>query len=162
MRETQSPQEYFKTILLTVVGQAYDAAGYRLEEKPMQWSGGRFRFRKTLENNLYAFIEYQLLAYVDTEWSSGVPSRFRVTLIRSDDPNGARGTHADYVSRDLSALVVTDFDVPILPSNAHWWTYSTIDELGKALAESGHLVVGYGMPWLAGELLPGEDSPSAD
>jgi hypothetical protein len=29
-----------------------------------------------------------------------------------------------------------------------------MDELGKALAEAGHLVIGYGIPWLAGDLVP--------
>jgi hypothetical protein len=54
----------------------------------------------------------------------------------------------------LSELVVGDFGVNILPSADHWWTYSDTDSLGHALAEAGHLAVGYGMPWLAGELEP--------
>ena len=56
--------------------------------------------------------------------------------------------------RTLSALVVDDFHVDILPSADHWWTFSNTDDLGRALAEAGHLVIGYGMPWLAGELEP--------
>jgi hypothetical protein len=153
----ESPQEHFRLILLTVVGQAYAAAGYELEESPVQWAGGRFRFVKTLDSGLYGFIEYQMLAYSDTEWSSGAPSRFRVTLIRSNRPNPAIATaHPDYARRELSALVVEDFGVAILPSADHWWTFHNIKELGDALAEAGHLVVSYGMPWLAGELsLPG-------
>ena len=56
----------------------------------------------------------------------------------------------------MSALVVKDFGVAILPSADHWWTFRDMNELGTALAEAGHLVVAYGMPWLAGELsLPG-------
>src|SRR4051812_34013540 len=95
---TQSPQDYFRLLLLTVVGQAFAAAGYTLEERPTQWSGGLFRFTKPLDfpsisPSLYtergqggevltAFIEYQLLAYTDTTWASRNPSRFRVTLTR--------------------------------------------------------------------------------
>ncbi len=149
----QQAQDYFRLMLLTVVGQAYEAAGYQLVELPVQWSGGQFLFRKVLNEALYAFIQYQHLAYVSTEWANA-PSRFRVTLIRSDNPAAQRSPHPAYVSRDLSALVVDDFGVQILPSAAHWWTYTNTDELGHALAEAGHLVVGYGMPWLVGELEP--------
>jgi hypothetical protein len=144
----QTPQEYFRVILFTVVGQAFGAAGYTLEERPMQWAGGRFRFVKTLEDGLYGFIEFQALTYVDSEWSSGQPSRFRITLIRGDSK------HPQYLNRSLSALVVEDFGVAILPSADYWWTYSDTESLGKALAEAGHLVIGYGIPWLAGDLVP--------
>jgi hypothetical protein len=151
----QSPQEYFRLLLLTVVGQAFSAAGYELEERPPQWAGGLFRFVKTLDNGLYGFIEFQYLHYADTEWSSGVPSRFRVSLIRSDQPNASIASkHPDAARRTLSELVVRDFGVAILPSADHWWTFHNTTELGNALAEAGHLVVGYGMPWLAGELAP--------
>lgn len=137
----QDAQSYFRTILQTVVMQAFAAAGYALEEKPIKWAGGQYRY--TADTG--AVIAFQHLAYQDTEWSSGVPSRFRVTLIKPD------GTQ-----RDLSALVVEDFGVAILPSGQHWWTYRNTDELGKAVAEAGHLVVGYGLPWLSGELTPPE------
>jgi hypothetical protein len=155
MKNQQSPQEYFRLILLTVVGQAFEAAGYTLEERPVQWSGGLFRFLKPLDNGLNAFIDFQLLAYTDTMWASRQPSRFRVTLTRTDQPAPTTpSNHPDYIQRDLSALVVEDFNVAILPSAEHWWTFSTTDELGKALAEAGHLIVGYGMPWLTGDLQP--------
>jgi hypothetical protein len=151
----QSPQEYFRLLLLTVAGQAFSAAGYELEERPAQWAGGLFRFVKAFDNGLYGFIEFQYLYYADTEWSSGVPSRFRVTLVRSDNPNAsAASKHPAYVRRTLSELVVEDFGVAILPSADYWWTYSTTAELGAALAEAGHLAVGYGIPWLAGDLAP--------
>jgi hypothetical protein len=143
----QDPQEFFRTLLITVVGQAYSAAGYQLQETPIQWTGGLYRFEKTFDSGsadgLTAVIEYQHLAYHDTEWSSGMPSRFRVNLSRSD---GLR--------RDLSALVVEDFGVAILPSASHWWNYRDTQSLGNALAEAGHLVIGYGMPWLSGDLTP--------
>jgi hypothetical protein len=146
----QTPQEYFRLILLTVVGQAFGAAGYQLEERPVQWAGGLFRFAKQFESGLYGFIEFQLLAYPP---DAPAPSLFRVNLIRSDQPNAALpSAHPQYVRRTLSALVVNDFDVPILRSGEHWWTYRDVTELGKGLAEAGHLAIGYGMPWLAGDL----------
>ena len=147
----QTPQDYFRLLLLTVVGQAFTAADYHLEDNPVQWAGGRYRFAHGFENGLYRFIEFQLLSYVDSEWASGMPSRFRVTLIRTDKLSpAAPSTHSDYARRSLSALVVEDFGVAILPSADHWWTFRNTTELGDALAEAGHLIVGYGMPWLAG------------
>jgi hypothetical protein len=134
---SQSPQEYFRRILVTVVGQAFGAAGYALEERPTQWAGGLFRFVKSLDNEQYAVIEFQLLAYANAEGTA--PSRFRVSLVRDD------GTR-----RTLSALVVDDFGVTILPSADHWWQFRDVTELGKA-----HLVVGYGLPWLSGDLPTG-------
>jgi hypothetical protein len=147
--DTQSPQEFFRLILLTVVGQAYTAAGYELEQNGIQWGGGLYRFRKQLEGGLYAYIGYQHLAYAD-----GSPSRFRVSLIRTDKSNpNLVSAHSDFIRKTLSELVVKDFGVAILPSADHWWQYRNVTELGNALAEAGHLVVGYGIPWLAGELL---------
>ena len=149
--EQSSPQEYFRLLLLTVVGQAYSAAGYQLDEKPVQWAGGLFRFIKPLTAGDYGFIEYQLLVYADTLWASGNPSRFRINLIRAAQPNPAT---PGAVRRTLSALVVEDFGVGILPSADHWWHFRNTDQLGQGLAESGHLTVGYGIPWLAGDLQP--------
>ncbi len=147
---SQSPHDYFKLILMTVVGQAFSAAGYELEERVTQWAGGLFRFAKPLDGGLYGFIEFQLLHYAED-----APSRFRVTLIRSDSPNaGQVSRHPAYARRTLSALVVEDFGVVILPSADHWWMYRDVTDLGRALAEAGHLVIGYGMPWLAGDLTP--------
>lgn len=136
----------FREILMLVVGQAFAAAGYALEERPVQWAGGSFRFHKPLAEGVTAVIEFQALMYQDTEWAAGNPSRFKVILSR-------RGGAAP-VRRDLCALVVSDFGVPIVPSADHWWVFASLDALGKALAEAGYLVVGYGIPWLAGELLP--------
>jgi hypothetical protein len=145
-----SANDSFRELLLTVVGQAFSAAGYHLDEQPMKWAGGQFRFTTTLPDGQNAAIEFQHLAYSDTEWASGNPSRFNVTLRRSDGRK-----------RDLSALVVTDFGVAILPSPSHWWTYRSITELGRALGEAGSLAVAYGMPWLSGELLPQDRSASS-
>jgi hypothetical protein len=143
MMSQNSPQDYFRMVLLTVVSQAFNAAGYSLEERPVQWAGGQFRFAKMLENGQTAYVEFQLLAYSDTPFAAGNPSRFRVTLSRSDG-----------LSRTLSALVVEDFGVSILPSPDYWWVFRNTTELGQTLAEAGHLVVAYGMPYLSGELVP--------
>jgi hypothetical protein len=142
-------------ILLTVVGQAFTAAGYTLEDRPRQWAGGLFRFVKAFDNGLYGFIEFQFLNYVSTEWAEDKPSRFRVALTRSDQPNAnTPSQHERYARRSLSALVVEDFAVPILPAADHWWPFTGTEQLGRALAEAGHLIIGYGMPWLSGDLTP--------
>ncbi len=140
-------QATFREYLLIVMGQAFRTAGYELEEQPLKWSGGQFRFTQQREDGLTAHIEFQHLAYQDTQWASGNPSRFRVTLKRSDG-----------VNKDLSELVVTDFGVAILPSPRHWWTYKNLTDLGKMLGEAGSLAIGYGMPWLSGDLTPPEKS----
>ncbi len=152
--ERQPLQDHFRSLLLTVAGEAFDAAGYTLEERPHQWMGGKFRFRRQLPEGLFAFIEFQALVYADSMWSSGMPSRFRVTLIRSDRSDAQPSQHPAYISRSLSALVVEDFGVAILPDTDHWWTFKTTDQLGHALAEAGHLIIGYGLPWLSGYLQP--------
>lgn len=152
-------QDVFRTYLVTVVGQAYNAAGYYLVENALKWASGQYRFVCDFDDGATGMIEYQLLNYVDTEWSGGAPSRFRVMLAREGGDLARR--------RDLSALVVADFGVAILPSSAHWWTFRTPDELGNTLAEAGHLVIGYGLPWLSGELSPDrelspDDDPASD
>lgn len=144
-----SQNDSFRELLLTVVGQAFTAAEYVLDPQPMKWAGGQFRFVKDLADGRTAVVEFQNLAYADTEWASGNPSRFRVTLSRSD---GYR--------RDLSALVVEDFGVAIVPSSAHWWTYRDLASLGRALGEAGSLAIAYGMPVLAGDLTPGSTGSS--
>jgi hypothetical protein len=155
MSQKREATNQFRMMLVTVVGQAFEAAGYELEDSPVKQAGGLFRFRKALESGLYGFIEFQLLYLPTTEWSGNITSRFRVHLVRTDKPNAQQpSAHPAYARKTLSELVVGDFGVAILPSANHWWQFSNTDELGKALAEAGHLVVGYGMPWLAGELEP--------
>ena len=132
----------FRMLLLTVLGQALAAAGYALEEDEVSQANGRFRFHHRDFAADERAIEFQLLAGVANEWAPQMSSRFRITLMRA----GRR--------RTLGALVVTDFGVPILPSAEHWWDWRDSVGLGAALAEAGHLLVGYGVPWLAGELEP--------
>lgn len=157
-----SPQDYFRLILLTVAGQAFEAAGYLLDDESLQQSGGLFRFSRPLDGGLTGFIEFQLLAYAKTEFAPELPSRFRVTLTRTDQPAPTRpSSHPRFARRDLAALVVEDFGVAVLPSANHWWTYRDVNDLCRALAEAGHLVVGFGLPWLNGELAPPQGDPSS-
>lgn len=163
--ERQSSQDYFRTLLQTVMGQALNAAGYELKDEPMNWLGGRFRYVAPITPELSGWIEFQVLVYNDNEWASRQPSRFRVTLIRSDKVGGKPSQHIGYDKRTLSQLVVGDFGVEILPSADHWWTFTGTESLGKSLAEAGHLIIGYGIPFLAGDLLPNDkadDSPTSD
>lgn len=159
--ERQSLQEYFRTIMHTVVGQAFTAAGYELLEEPMGWLGGRFRYMKSLDNDLSAYIEFQVLVYNENAWTSKQPSRFRVNLVRSDKAGGRASQHEKYLKRTLSQLVVDDFSVNILPSSDYWWSFSDTDSMGKTLAEAGHLIIGYGIPCLAGDISP-DDTESDD
>lgn len=153
MQERQAGQDYFSTLLRTVLGQAFAAAGYHFEAAPIQSAGGRYRFVKAFDDGGFGWIDFQVLVYSDSMWSAGAPSRFRVQLTSSRAMSGESSTVESF-SRSLSQLVVTDFGVKILPAADHWWSYRDTKSLGKTLAEAGHLVVGYGIPWLDGELSP--------
>lgn len=154
VQERQSQQEYFRTILLTVVGQAFEAAGYEFLQTPITWAGGKYRFRKPLADGLYGLIDFQVLIYTENMWASGTANRFRASVTRADNPNGKASSHQQYETRTISQLVVGDFGVNILPAVDHWWEFRDTDSLGKALAEAGHLLIGYGLPWLSGDLKP--------
>ena len=156
MQERQAGQDYFHALLRAVVEQAFAAAGYHFEAAPLQSAGGRFRFVKTFDDGGFGWIDFQVLVYSDTMWSGGAPSCFCVQLTRRP-ASDAQALAGDQLSRGLSQLVVADFGVKILPAADYWWTYRDTDSLGKALAEAGHLVVGYGIPWLAGELSPPDE-----
>lgn len=153
MDDRRAGIDLFRSLLTMVVGQAFTAAGYTLDHTPLQSMGGKFRFSKPLSADLIAAIDYQVLVYTETGYAARMPSRFRVTLSRGA-AHGPFAAHPQHITRTLAALVVEDFGVPILPSADHWWTYHDPTALGKALAEAGHLVVGYGMPWLDGTLTP--------
>ncbi len=161
-QERQAGQDYFKTLLQTVAGQAFSAAGYQFEHAPLQWAGGKYRFVKAFSDGSFGLIDFQVLVYSDTMWSGGASSRFKVQLTRSGDRHGLARGRAGPLTRGLSQLVVEDFGVAILPAADHWWTFHDTESLGAALAEAGHLIVGYGLPWLAGELLPPADEDSGD
>lgn len=162
VQERQAGQDYFKTLLQTVVGQAFSAAGYQLQDAPLQWAGGKYRFLRALPDGYFGLIDFQVLVYSDTMWSAGAQSRFNVQLTRAQNRHGRAGDSAGYMTRGLSQLVVEDFGVAILPSADHWWSFHDTESLGAALAEAGHLVIGYGMPWLTRELIPPVEKQADD
>ncbi|MCY3915292.1 MAG: hypothetical protein OXG49_04695 [Chloroflexi bacterium] len=162
VQERQAGQDYFKTLLQTVVGQAFSAAGYQLQDAPMQWAGGKYRFLRALPDGCFGLIDFQVLVYSDTMWSDRAQSRFNVQLRRSRNRHGLVDSSAGQAARGLSQLVVEDFGVAILPSADHWWAFHDTESLGAALAEAGHLVVGYGIPWLAGDLIPPAEKQAGD
>ncbi len=150
----QSAQDYFRALLLTVAGQAFGAAGYALDDNPIRTMGGMIRWQKPLTDDLWGFIDYQVLIYTPNAYASESSSRFRVSLTRTPFNVPKPNKHPSYFHSTLSQLVVGDFGVNILPNVDHWWTFNDTTSLGKTLAESGYLVVGYGIPFLEGDLLP--------
>lgn len=138
---------FFKQTLITVVGQALTAAGYGLEESPLQQQRGLIRFRKPLPNihdTAFGFIEWQLLAFEQSP-----VARFQITLIRNNDQDAR--TQTSFEHRDektLSWIIWHIFNARILPSDDAWWQFRTSDELGHVLAASGRALFGYGVPWL--------------
>lgn len=142
-----TPQEHFQEMLLYVVGQALSAAGYVLEDNPIHWSGGLFRFQKQ-QAGLTLVIEYQMLSYEDG------PARFRVALARRADPQAEADSALAATRITLSRLLWDIFKVRVLPAADHWWTFADVQALSDGLVESGRLLVGYGLPWLDGSLVP--------
>ncbi len=134
----------FKEILLAVVGQALDAAGYQIEDRPVQQQRGLVRFRKPLENQVYGFIEWQMLAFAQSP-----VDRFQILLLRNrgSDPRAI----TDYLHRaecSLSWVMWHIFEARILPSDDAWWEFRDEAELAHALANAGRALFGYGVPWL--------------
>jgi hypothetical protein len=148
---TDDGHEQFRLILFTVVGQAYSAAGYTLDERPSQWEGGLFRFLKRLDggpfSGMMAGLEYQHQWFPD-----GKLGRFRVSLTRGALPGQALPAGMTPARRVLTGLIWGDFGIRILGDPEYWWMYETVTELGQALAESGQLTAAYGIPWLSGDL----------
>ncbi len=129
--------EAFRELLLLVLGQMFNAAGYALRASPLHWSGGLFRFERHRGGDVLR-VEYQALLH------DQAPSRFQVTLARL--PGGTPIT--------LPRLLWDDFGVCVLPEADHWWPFRDVADLSDGLLESGKLLAGYGLPWLDGSLLP--------
>ena len=145
-----TPQEEFREALLAVLGLPLGAAGYALAELPVQWEGGLFRFRCRHDETLDRWVAYQLLAH------PGYPSRFQVILRRAALPG--RVPTLEPVEITLPGLLWEGYGVRVLPAPDHWWAFSDQRTLGDGLLESGKLLVGYGLPWLDGSLVPGADA----
>lgn len=134
----------FKEKLITIAGQALNAAGYTLEENPVQHQRGLIRFSKALGENVYGFIEWQLLAFAHSP-----VDRFQIILLRNEgrDPR-AISDYPHRAERYLSWVIWHVFEARILPSDDAWWDFRDEVELGHALANAGRALFGYGVPWL--------------
>ncbi len=137
--------ELFRQGVLTVVGQALDAAGYRLDRAPLAWNSGLFRFRRPVGQG-FLIVDYQVLAHPNH------PSRFQTQLARDMLAGSRSGLPAVRIS--LPRLLWDEFRVEILPVPDYWWTFSGASDLAEGLLESGKLLAGYGLPWLEGSLRP--------
>ncbi len=147
-----TPQETFGLALQTVAGQAFDAAGYTLQDIPMYLTRGLFRYRKILANGTSTYIEFQLLHY------QAGPSKFRVNLLRNIGADArAASKYPEKIDTTLGRLLWDVFGVQQLSGPDHWWQFSDTPELGQAIVEAAKLVIAFGMPWLEGELQPGQE-----
>ena len=147
-----SPQAFFGQVLQTVAGQAFEAARFQLEETTMHQARGLFRYRKALESGVTVYVEYQLLHY------QGGTSRFRVNLLRNVGVDARSDTgYLERVDTTLSKLIWEDFGVRQLSGPDHWWGFNNSQELGQGLAEATRLAFGFGIPWLEGQLKPGDE-----
>lgn len=137
---------YFKEMLVTVVGQALDAAGYTLEDSPLQQARGLLRYSKRLEGvvPIYGFIEWQLLAF-----EQSTLARFQITLLRNQGHDARAVTsYPERAERTLPWIIWHIFEARILPADDHWWVFRGENDLPQALADAGRLLFGYGVPWL--------------
>jgi len=149
-----TPQAIFGNVLQTVAGQALTAAGYQLQDNAMHQSRGLFRYRKTREDGVSLYIEFQMLYY-----QGGGPSRFRVNLLRNTGADArSPSQYVDRIDTTLGKLVWDDFGVRQLSGPDHWWTFNSPYELGFAIAEAGKLLFGFGIPWLEGTLQPDDSA----
>jgi hypothetical protein len=146
-KHVTTPQAIFGQTLQQVVGQAFTAAGYELQDFPMHQMRGLFRYQKRLENEGSSYVEFQLLYY------AGGVSRFRVNLLRNSGDD-ARAQAADKIETTLARLLWDEFGVEQLSGPDHWWLFNNPTELGYTLLEAGRLTFGFGIPWLEGTLEP--------
>jgi hypothetical protein len=123
-----TPAEEFIATLRHVMGAPLDAAGYILQDHPMQQARGLFRFVK----GEWA-VEFQTLYHPQSSLS-----RFRVSLTREGE------------ERSLSDIIWTEYGARVLPAEDHWWLYKAPRDLAPHLVEAGKLLFGYGIPWLEG------------
>ncbi len=149
-----APQAAFGQVLQTVAGQALTAAGYQLQDNPTHQSRGLFRYRKTREDGVSLYVEFQMLHY-----QGGGPSRFRVNLLRNTGADArSPSQYAEKVDTTLSKLLWDDFGVRQFGGPDHWWQFNSPRELGYAIAEAGKLLFGFGIPWLEGTLQPDQQA----
>ncbi len=133
----------FRKTLQHVIGEAFDAAGYALEDNPMAQKRGLFRYHKALAEDQHAFIEFQTLYHPQSDLS-----RFRVSLLKNSVPQARQAT-PQTEAHDLAYVIWHIWEVPgVLPADSHWWMYKHATDLAPQLYEAGKLLFGYGVPWL--------------
>jgi len=131
----------FHQILEHVLGQPLAAAGFLLEAQPMQQARGLFRYQKKLD--WYAFIEFQMLYYPQSELA-----RFRVNLLKNSQAHARSSTTQEH---DLAYIIWHHYAARVLPGDSHWWLFKHPHDLAPQLVAAGKLLFGYGVPWLEAE-----------
>ena len=131
--------QYFKEVLLHIVGQALMAADYVLTDNDLAQARGLVRFHKAcpqLGENCQLVIDWQLLAFAQSPLA-----RFRLEL--------ARVEAGEYTTnRTLGDVIWHIYGSRVLPNADFWWEFKTGDELPYALSSAGKLLFAYGIPWL--------------
>ncbi len=151
---SDTPQVAFGDMLEKVAGSAFRASGFTLQDNATHQARGLFRYRKDLADGVSVYVEFQLLFY-----KIGGPSRFRVNLLRNKGADArTASSYQGKVDTTLGKLLWEDFGVQTLGTPDAWWTFNTAQELATALVEAGKLVIGFGIPWLEGTLLPGDET----
>ena len=139
----ERPPQFFGKTVLTVVGQALEAAGYIFQSYPLFTDHGLFRFRKDLDERVSLCVEFQFLSY------PGGPARFRVNLLRQRTIDGrSRPTSEE---KTLCRLLWDEFGVQQLGRRDYWWTFTSQSDLTDTLAEVSKLIFEYAIPWLEGK-----------
>lgn len=138
---------YFKEMVERVVGAPLQAAHYALQDDSLQHNRGLLRFQKPLPqlgDNIYGFIEWQLLAFAQSPIA-----RFQVNLLRNQgiDPRATLGAVLQ-AEASLSWVLWHIYGVHLLPTDDSWWDFRDERELGFALANAGKVLFAYGVPWL--------------
>lgn len=107
-------------MLLEEAGDVMERRGYRLQEDAIQMRSGLYRFAKTLDDDVFALIDVQLLFYAE-----GGPSRMSVTLWRSDDAK----------QKINLGMWLHEYDVTTQADRLGWWEFSSARELREGLRE---------------------------
>ena len=134
--------DFFLATVQHVIGQPLSAAGYVLEDNPLHQTRGLFRYRKALDIERYAFLEFQTLYNPQSELSY-----FRITLLRNVTPD-ARAASPEQLERSLAHLLWHEYDLRVLSFDDHWWVYKFQQDLAPSLYDAGKLLFAYGIPWL--------------
>ena len=116
-----TPFDIFRQRLLAAANGVLRQRGYQLQDDPIQFDSGLFRFAGRPAGGAQAFIDVQLLLY-----RGGGPSRFEVKLWRSDHPN----------EKVRLGIWLREQGVVTLADDAGWWEFATAPDLEAALADA--------------------------